>query len=164
MLGRILKPPKSALGSALLVAALAGCWFSSVESLRVASPDGRTEAVVLQEQLRAFGKASSLRLRVFVVARGESARSGELVATVLFSSSVDRVPFRAVWRDAGVLEVQQVHAIETRLDRESVAVAGRAIEVRLVGCSPDWRGCASAPRPADQNAVFSSEGSRRDTR
>lgn len=164
MLGEELKRPKTALWLALLASALAGCWFSSVESLRVASPDGRTEAVVLQEQLRAFGSTSSLRLRVFVVARGGNARSGELVATILFSPSVDRVPFRAVWRDAGVLEVQHVHAFEARLDRESVTAAGRAIEVRIVDCSADWRGCASAPRSADLHAVFSPEGSGRSTR
>ena len=101
---------------------------------------------------------------MFVVARGENARSGELVATVLFSSSVDRVAFRAVWRDAGVLEVQFVHAVEAQLDRESVTVASRAIEARLVDCSPDWRRCAPAPRPVDGNDAFSSEGSGRSTR
>lgn len=158
------KRPLTTLALSLLTAALAGCSFSTGESLRVASPDGRAEAVVLQEQLRAFGNSSSLQVRVFLVGRGGQARSGELVATVLYPAATERVPFRVVWREVGVLEVQHVHAVEARIDRESVVVAGHTVAVRIVDCSPDWRRCDSAPRPADQNAAFSSEGSRRSTR
>jgi len=40
MMGRDLKRPRVVLWLALLAAELAGCWFPSVESLRVASSDG----------------------------------------------------------------------------------------------------------------------------
>ena len=112
----------------IALALLAGCGLVSRDEVaRVASPDGRIEAVLIETN---GGATTSFGYEVHVVPKG---RPASAQVAWLYGAVRNENAYGAnlKWADDHELVIEYLDAREQRLERASVSVGGRTIKVSL---------------------------------
>lgn len=113
----------------LLTALLAGCGFDSEEVLRVTSPSGLVDAVVIEGSA---GATTTFVYEVCLVAHGGVCRKGAAAASLVRAERSDRAyGVNVRWADSQHLIVEYLRAASTSIHRSPSVIDGQAISIRL---------------------------------
>jgi hypothetical protein len=113
----------------LLTALLAGCGFDSEEVLRVTSPSGSVDAVVIEGSA---GATTPFVYEVCLVAHGGVCRKGAAAASLIRAERSDRAyGVNIRWADSQHLLVEYLRATSTSIHRSPSVVDGQAISISL---------------------------------
>jgi hypothetical protein len=124
----VVRTPTRTMRVSTLVLLLAGCGFVSRDEVaRVASPDGRLEAILIETN---GGATTSFGYEIWV--REKDRASGAQVAS-LYGAARNESAYGANlrWTDATELSVEYQHARAETLDKPSLEIGGREVHIAL---------------------------------